>query len=104
MVEWNIQLKNNVRYSNYMLYSLNYKKESDAYGCGIYVLSTLCHFAEDIDDLHAFPDNKCDGEVTDRFRGSSVRAYVKHVKMVHETKRIEAWNRSDVSGEPMRKF
>lgn len=103
LVEWKIQVKENGTYSNYMLEVLNYKNQSDAYSCGFYVLSTMCHFAEAIGDLHAFPYITCDAEVTEKFRGSAVRAYMKHVKMVYETKRIEARSMSEASGEPVRK-
>lgn len=53
MVEWDIQLKDNERFYNYIPDVLNYNKQIHAYSCGFDVLPKMCPFAEDNEDIHS---------------------------------------------------
>ena len=80
--DWVIQMNSDDVYKNYMIDVLGYVPQKDTYSCGMYVISTLCHFAESVGEIHAYPYKVYDQEVTEMYRLSAVRAYIKSANEV----------------------
>ncbi len=81
---------------NYMIDVLKYKPQTNAYSCGFYVVSAICHFAESTGCISPFEvGHQGAAKISENIRKSAIRGFFRRVQVCYDRARDQTAGHED---------